>query len=145
VSRFVTPLRVEEIDDKSADGRGSWQLLDPLVYQSDVLAAAGLAWTITVPADFITDFASVPRLPVAFLLCGDVGHKAAVVHDFLYTAQVCDRQKADAVLAEAMEVCGVPGWRRGLMWAGVRIGGGSHWTAPGQEQPEHVVAQLEAA
>lgn len=140
MSRFLTPLRVEEVDDKSSDGRGSWRLLEALAYESEALSA-----TVTVPAGFITDFASVPRIPVAFLLCGDVGHKAAVVHDFLYTVRTCGRKAADEVLVEAMAVCGVPPWRRALMWAGVRIGGGSHWAAPGQEQPAHVAAQLSAA
>lgn len=140
MSQFLTPLRVEDVDDNSADGRGTWKLLLDLGYASDLLAR-----TIVVPAGFVTDFASVPRIPVAFLLCGDVGHKAAVVHDFLYTARNCDRKAADDVLAEAMAVCGVPAWRRGLMWAGVRIGGGSHWAAPGQDQPPHVAQQLQAA
>jgi hypothetical protein len=38
------------------------------------------------------------------------------------------------VLREASAVTGVPAWRRWLMWAGVRLGGGSHW------DPEHAKA-----
>ena len=146
MSAFVTPLDVREVSDGSNDGRGTWKLLAPLVYQSDVAAQ-----TITVPAGFITDFASVPRFPpLSFALTGNCAHMAAAVHDWLYTCQTVDRATADAVLREAGIASGVPAWRMALMWAGVRIGGGSHWTTPGQEQAEHVAcaiteAQREAA
>lgn len=125
MSCFKTRLDVELIDDRSADGRGLWRLVAPLVYVSD------LAGVITVPADFVTDFASVPRLPLMFLLAGDTSHEAAVVHDYLYSTHIVDRATADAVLREASAVIGVPAWRRWLMWAGVRIGGGgaAHWGA----------------
>ncbi len=136
-AQFLSPLRVEEVDDHSNDGRGTWRLIDPLIYQSDAAER-----TIVVPKDFLTDFASVPRIPVAFLLCGDIGHAAAVVHDFLYTVQIVPRIVADAVLREAAELCGVPAWRSELMYLGVRIGGASRWAEPGQDQLPHVVATL---
>ncbi len=140
MSRFLTPLRVEEVDDNSNDGRGTWRLIDPLVYQSDVAGR-----TITAPADMLTDFASVPRFPpIAFALCGDLGHAAAVIHDDLYTTQVVARDVADAVLREALIVCGVPPWKAQAMWAAVRLAGGSHWAAPGQDQPMHVAAAIAA-
>lgn len=122
MSKFKTLLRVEQIDDESNDGRGSWKLLAPLVYQSDVAETV-----FVVPTDFITDYASVPRIPIAFWLTGDTAHAAAVIHDFLYTTQEVTRDIADAVLQEAAIVAGVPAWRAWLLWAGVRLGGGSHW------------------
>jgi hypothetical protein len=125
MSAFLTPLDLRDADDKDD---GQWILAAPLVYQSDV---AGL--TITVPSGFKTDLASVPRIPIAYELCGDTSSKAAVVHDFLYSTHLVDRATADAVLKEASAVTGVPAWRRWLMWAGVRVGGASHWaidTAP---------------
>ena len=140
MSKFLTPLRVEEVDDNSNDGRGTWRLIDPLVYQSDV---AGI--TITAPADLLTDFASVPRFPpITFALCGDLGHPAATIHDTLYTSQQLPRAMADSVLYEALIVCGVPAWKARLMWAAVRFAGASHWKAPGQVQEPHVQAQIEA-
>jgi len=119
MSRFLTKLEMENQDDTD-DGR--WQLTAPLLYQSDLLGR-----TITVPAGFKTDLASVPRLPVVYLLTGNTSVEAAVVHDFLYTFPTTTRKTADAVLQEASAVTGVPLWRRKLMWAGVRIGGDSHW------------------
>lgn len=123
MSKFLTDLEVELVSDATNSGRGTWRLTAPLVYQSDVAKQ-----TFTVPAGFETDFASVPRAPIAFLLTADSAHAASAVHDFLYTPphQVA-RDIADAVLKEASEVSGVPDWRAWLMWAGVRVGGASHW------------------
>lgn len=118
MAKFVTPLDVELVSDDPV----LWRILKPLVYDSD---AAGL---LVVPSDFETDFASVPRLPLAFLLAGDTCHKAAVVHDWLYTPpERFPRDLCDKVLREAAEASGVPFWRRWLVWAGVRIGGGGNY------------------
>lgn len=115
MGKFLTALHVELI----ADDPARWRVLKPLVYES---SAAGL---LVVPSDFETDFASVPRLPLAFLLAGDTCHRAAVVHDWLYSgAGGLDRAAADAVLREAAADAGEPFWRRWLVWLGVRIGGG---------------------
>lgn len=122
MSKFLTPLRVEEQDDTSHDGRGTWKLLTPLVYQSDVAKT-----TFVAPEGFVTDFASVPRLPIAFMLTGDTAHQAAVVHDLLYTTHEVDRATADAVLREAAIASGVSAWRAWIMWSGVRVGGQSSW------------------
>lgn len=129
VARFLTPLRVEAIEDASSDGRGTWRLLDDLLYDSPAAQR-----TIAVPSGFVTDFASVPRVPLAFWLTGGTGHKAAVVHDWLYTTHTLPRDTADAVFREALKASGVPAWRAWLMHAGVRIGGSGPWQEPGQAQ-----------
>lgn len=123
-ARFLTPLDVELVNDIENDGRGEWVLKSALVYSSDVAST-----TIIVPAGFKTDFASVPRVPIAFVLAGDTAHDAAVVHDYLYSAGALPREVADAVLLEAMAVSGVPSWRRYAMYWAVRAFGGSHYTA----------------
>jgi hypothetical protein len=120
VSRFLSRCVLEVADDQDD---GQWVLTAPLLYQSDVALE-----TFTVPAGFRTDLASVPRLPLVFLLAGDCAREAAVVHDWLYSTHLVDRAMADAVLREASAVIGVPAWRRWLMWSGVRAFGGSHWT-----------------
>jgi hypothetical protein len=124
MSCFLSPCVLQVADDQDD---GKWILTADLVYQSDVAKR-----TFTVPAGFQTDLASVPRLPLVFLLAGDCAREAAVVHDYLYSTHLVPRDVADAVLREASEVTGVPAWRRWLMWAGVRVGGSSHW-APAQE------------
>jgi hypothetical protein len=66
-------------------------------------------------------------VPIAYLLAGGTSNEASVVHDFIYSTHPVDRATADAVLKEASAVTGVPAWRRWIIWAGVRLGGGSHW------------------
>ena len=140
MSRFTSPLRIERVDDVSRDGRGTWMLIDPLIYESDL---AGIV--IVAPAGFLTDLASVPRLPVAYLMTGGLGHAAAVIHDCLYTTHSVTRDVADDVLYEALLVLGVPKHKAWMMWAGVRIGGGGAWKAAGVEQDvQPVVARIDA-
>jgi hypothetical protein len=119
MASFLTPLDIEpehiSIDDQL------WTVMQPLKYQSDLV---GL---VVVPVGFKTDLVSVPRIPIVYELCGGTSNEAAVVHDWLYSTHPCSRKTADAVLREASEASGVPRWRRTLMWAGVRLFGGSHW------------------
>lgn len=133
---FQTRLRVERIDDTSRDGRGTWLLLAVLIYVSRLANRS-----FEVPAGFITDLASVPRLPFVYLLTGGMGHAAAVLHDWLYTTHEVPRDVADAIFREALVHCGVSKWQAYLMWLGVRVGGASSWNAPGQDQA--VVVQQE--
>ena len=117
--RFLSKLNVELRTD------GRWVLKHPLAYLSQII---GL---VTVPAGFDTDFASVPRVPVAFWLTGDCAKEAAVIHDWLYRRQTFARSIADAVLFEA-SACGMPPepwWRRAIMWIGVRLFGWAAWRA----------------
>lgn len=122
MSRFLTRCALEIADDQDD---GKWILLTDLIYESDVAHR-----TITVPAGFQTDLASVPRLPLVYLLAGDCARQAAVVHDYLYSTGIVSRSVADEVLREASAITGVPTWRRMLMFAGVRLFGGSHYTEP---------------
>lgn len=120
MSGFLNKPRLEAATDQDD---GKWVLCDALIYVSDVAKK-----TIVVPKGFVTDLASVPRLPVVYLLTGDTSAAAAVVHDWLYSSRELPRDMADAVLREASQATGVPGWRRWLMWVGVRIGGSSHYS-----------------
>jgi len=124
MSEFLTKLDVEQVEDTGEQGRGTWRLTAPLVYQSDVAGK-----TITVPAGFVTDFASVPRIPMIFDWLGDRGNLAATVHDFLYTAPhvLNSRGLADAVLHEALLVQGVGNDEAEAIYLGVRVGGASHY------------------
>lgn len=134
MSRFITDLCTRELTrDTSADKRGTRRLLEALVYDSALLRRM-----VTVPSGFITDFASVPRIPVAYLAAGGCANAAAVVHDWLYTTHEVDRATADAVFREAVLAGGDPAWRAWLMWAGVRIGGAGPYQAAGQRQPQFV-------
>lgn len=119
MSRFLTKLQLEEADDMDT---GKWLLLQALVFDSKVAGRI-----ITVPAGFPTDMASTPRIPIIYEVCGNIARRAAVVHDYLYTSGRESRAVADAVLREAAEATGVSWLQRWLMWAGVRVGGASHY------------------
>ncbi len=112
--RFQAPLQVEQLSDSN------WRLTQDLVFESAVLGR-----NIVVPKGFVTDFASVPRLPFAYLVAGGHAEAPAVIHDYLYRRGGSTRAQADAVFREAMAADDQPWWRRNLMWAAVRLFGWS--------------------
>lgn len=116
MAAFRSALKTQKLTETT------WALIAALVYESDNYGR------LTVPKNFQTDFASVPRVPIAFWLTGDTAHEAAVVHDWLYqTHGVPTRQQADGVFLEAMAAMGIPVWRRQIMYRAVRLMGGGAW------------------
>jgi hypothetical protein len=113
MSQFKTKLIAELVDDEN----GIWRLTVPLVFESDEIGH------VVVPSGFETDFASVPRIPVAYFVAGDTARYAAVVHDYLYSERTVSREVADGVFLEAMKTSGVSWWRRALMHRAVRMFG----------------------
>jgi hypothetical protein len=135
VSQFLTTLDCRETDEFG----GLWTLLAPLAYDSEIVGGI-----ITVPAGFVTDFASVPRyLPIAYAAEAGKGNKAAVVHDWLYSTQSVDRATADKVLREALIASGYSKVTAALFYAAVRLGGASHWNTPNNPQPPLVQQIME--
>lgn len=117
MSKFLTTLDSQEVDDKI------FMVIDhPFCYQSDIAKQ-----TFSVPVGFQTDFASVPRFPLIYVLLGDTAHEPAVIHDWLYYSAIVTREMADNVLYEAMTVFGVEDWRRDMIYEGVRAGGWYAW------------------
>jgi hypothetical protein len=114
---FLGKLVVVKVSEANSGGRAQWALEQPLAFESVVYGQ-----TITVPAGFLTDFASVPRAPISYWLAGDTAHASAVIHDYLcrldYPSGRIGWAWAAAVFREAMEAEGVPAWRRAIMhWA----------------------------
>lgn len=123
MSRFVTTLKTEQTD------RRTYTLL------ADLVLADEDERTITVPAGFVTDFASIKVLHNAFLfvlfaLVSGYGNYAATVHDWLYENAQISRKEADAVLYRALRAEGVARWRAYLFWLGVRLGGAKQYKTP---------------
>lgn len=145
MGKFLTPLKVEEVSRGGLFRRARYRLTDPLIYRSNTV---GL---VVVDECEITDFDSTPRIPIFYMLLGDRGKAAAVLHDHLYTPPhervtgsgfVVDRRAADKVLRGATYEClridnpeslsdslinivclGIA-W---AIWIGVRLGGWAHW------------------
>jgi hypothetical protein len=120
-----------------------FQLEDPFychVYDSKL----GKLIEIIIPAHFYTDFCSVPRIPFAYLLYGDIARRAGVLHDALYspwpqivardihTREVFEitREWADRVLEAAVVACHAPAWKAKMMYWGVRLKGGDYYRKP---------------
>ncbi|MDR7420027.1 MAG: DUF1353 domain-containing protein [Armatimonadota bacterium] len=106
---------MQPVKVSSLDGR-RWTLIEPYVWRE-----------FTVPAGFVTDFASTPRLIWAWLPPTGKYMGAAVVHDYLYVVDRCTRAEADAVFLEAMADAGVNVVRRRLMYLAVRAFGQEIW------------------
>ena len=112
MSHFKTRLVLEVVDE-------GWQLTQPFIYHSELLNR-----DIEVPAGYVTDLASVPRLfrfivPVA----NAKNRRAAVVHDYLCThpdGLVKDKKQADQVFREALGVVGVGRFRSAFLYYPVR-------------------------
>lgn len=122
---------------------GTDRLIAPLVYYSKLLGCE-----IVVPAGFVTDYASVPRLPLVYLVVGGKGQRAAVVHDWLYSGGLVNgraltRKEADQVFAEALAASGYGATVKSLMYAGVRLGGAPHFTKPNLPQEPSVERLME--
>ena len=88
----------------------------------------------TVPAGFITDFASVPRALWSIIPPHGKYSPAAVLHDYLYFTAMFPRAYADDIFLDAMRDLGVAMWKRWAMYAGVRVGGWVGWNAYRREQ-----------
>lgn len=131
-ARFLSGLKVQKLGPR-------WIVLAPFLVE---LEGAGEApFQVTVPEGFVTDFASVPRLPLVYLAAGNTAHKAAVLHDYLYSIGH-PRKSADAAFLAAMRAEGEPWWRRNLMWSAVRVFGAAGWEA---HQEARRLAQERAA
>lgn len=126
MSKFTTPLKVEVVDNGKA-----FKLLEGFIYyrendKNDI---------IEVPAGFVTDFASVPRVFWSMLPPQGAGKKqdyakAATLHDYLWD-KTCKinftRKEADDIFLEAMTAVKVSKFVRYLLYYCVRWFGKSHY------------------
>lgn len=125
---FSGPLDTRyDAEASHALGHDHWRVLRDFRFWGE-LPRLGRVW-ITVPAGYLTDGASVPRLVWGLVPPWGAYGQAAVVHDLLCeylvvmteaVDQVCiTRAEADLLFLEAMTVLQVPETNRELMYAGV--------------------------
>ncbi|HFV9934559.1 TPA: DUF1353 domain-containing protein [Salmonella enterica subsp. enterica serovar Bovismorbificans] len=109
MSRFTTPAILEMLDHYL------WRVYEPFeFYLSDV---------INVPAGFVTDLASVPRIFWSLMPPDGRYAKAAIIHDYLYDNALRTKREADRIFLDGMTVQGVPKWKRTVMYWAVRLFG----------------------
>ena len=114
MSSFTTPADMRMLGDYR------FELLTPFEYH--VGGFPGIE-VIRVPAGFVTDLASTPR--ILWWLIPPHGRyaKASIVHDYMYHRAIGTRSYADKVFLEGMKVLGVGKIRRTLMYWAVRVFG----------------------
>ncbi len=114
----------------------TWELAEPLVWTGTK------GDTFTVPAGFVTDFATSPRFLHWLVLPYGAYTRAAVLHDWLLTELAiwtrarprtdgrdwnplspppADSRDTDGIFRKVMEELGVPWAKRWTMWAAVRL------------------------
>lgn len=136
-ARFTSNLDTRLVDEFD----NTHMLLAPLEYECALLDMA-----IVVPRDFVTDFASVPRIVLAYLFFGGKGKRAAVVHDWLYSGGLrVTRDLADEVFREALVATGYSRITVDAMYLGVRIGGESRFNQPNVPQSVEVARMIRRA
>lgn len=141
--RFLTLLDIRALNEIQIDNRPVyqqifffwdrprklWEVQKDLVFYSRILDTV-----IRVERHFVTDLASVPRLPIVYMMVGEIAQEAAVIHDYLYqkhsiNGQPITKRQADLVLYEAMGACQYPVWQKEAMYGGVFVGGFSSWNS----------------
>lgn len=124
MSSFTSPAILEVLDNYC------FRVVDPFqFYRGEAVKPES---TYTVPAGFVTDLASVPRILWTLLPPHGRYAKAAILHDYLLTLsrkRQLSRYEADIIFYEAMRVLNVPMWQAWLMYKAVSLYtavGGNH-------------------
>ena len=120
MSKFTTPLKLQATD-RYIHGRTVFRLLAGFGYE---IGVEGSGVIVDAPIDFETDFGSVPWIVRWGVNHVGRGAKAYVIHDLLYSKfSGFTRWMADAILYEALGVCGVGLLQRVVIYYGLRLGG----------------------
>jgi hypothetical protein len=129
---FDSYLETREVAD------GIWELTEDfrvLIHSDDKTIE------VIVSKGFVSDMASVPRLPFAYLLYGGIGNYAAVLHDGLYSnsslVRICDfdtqipfnpdRAFCDDAFQAGLEARGISAWKSKPMYWAVRWKGDKYY------------------
>lgn len=120
------------------DDKTIFELHEKLVWTNGVK-------TVVVPPLFQCDLASVPRIPLAYLMVGGMGEVAGTVHDYLYRegAEITEglvtrtptRKEADDIFLTVLGEEGVSWFKRKAMYYAVRGFAGKNWHKRKVDEP----------
>lgn len=85
--------------------------------------------SVEVPAGFVTDFASIPRVFWSLLRPDAEYTYPAIIHDYLYWMQERPREVADNIFRLAMEDFKIETITATAIFKAIRAGGGSAWNS----------------
>ena len=100
---------------------------DEFVLEAPLVWDVGKVALLVVPAGFVTDLASIPRVFQNVLSVTGKSRRAAVAHDWLYCTKEPSRAWADEFLRLALIAEGMGAAEARIYWAGVRLGGWLPW------------------
>lgn len=83
--------------------------------------------TVVVPAGFVTDLASIPRIFWSLLPRDGAYTFPAIVHDYLYWTQEHPRKTADRVFRYGMDDMNISTRASWAIYSAVRVGGKGAW------------------
>lgn len=117
MAKFIGTYQIEEVDSRL------FKTLQDLTY------IANNGEIILVPAGFITDGASIPKIFWSIIGSPFTGKykKPALIHDYLYAIHLTSRKRVDSIFIEGMKYLGVSRIKRVLMWFAVKVGGAFVW------------------
>lgn len=130
---------IPPVDFRPFSDGAHWIVREPLTYTIGVSADS-----ITVPAGFVTDFASIPQALQSIIKQNGPYILPAVVHDYLYWKQACTRKQADQILLLGMIENQVLEIHRAAIHDAVRIAGGFAWSDNASERAAGLVRILPA-
>lgn len=116
LQRFVEPIYV---------------LLGPIEWKNTATPALG-ALSVSAPAGFVTDLASIPRVFYSLLRPDGKYAYAAILHDYLYWSQHLDKHTADEIFRSAMIDLDVSSPVRGVLVTAVERFGAGAWQGNAQ-------------
>lgn len=105
-----------------------WVVHEPL--KVVLLDLEGRAVEVTVPAGYVTDLSSIPRILWRFYPPGYTESRApSVLHDYMYSHLHwhMTKKQADIIFREGLLTQGMPKFRAWLFYRGVRLGGRGGW------------------
>lgn len=104
--------------------KDEWMLYDDFFVRLDTEDGED-SLTLRIPKGFITDLASIPKLPIIFMMFEGKARRSAIVHDYLYELQY-PKKWCDDVFYAAMDN-EVSDRDQYAMWLAVHLGGQSAW------------------
>lgn len=119
MSAWLGKFIVELLEDKQD---AIWSLAAYFGFNSDVAKIR-----IEPPIGTLSNFCSVPHVPVINELFGDKYRMSGFIHDYLYESKIISREVADEVLREMLLLQGASHQEAMAFYLAVRKFGGSHW------------------
>lgn len=129
-----------QLELRHRPGHYRWEVINPLHYRHYTLTPPlpngyqpRASQLIVVPAGYLSDLASVPRLARRLV---DANHpttrRPAVLHDYIYTDQTqrFTKGQADRIFYDCLLEEGTAKPLAWLMWKAVQLGGRGNWSNP---------------